>query len=72
MDIWKAVDISLVGVGLSPVELVCWSQSNVNILYSYNVTIRNFLFNSVTVMRFTKLVKILELACLFLNVSFAK
>ena len=45
VDICNAVDISLVGVGLSPVELVCWSQSNVNILYSYNVTIRNFLFN---------------------------
>ena len=45
VDIWKAVDILLVGVGLSPVELVCWSHSNVNILYSYNITIRNFLFN---------------------------
>ena len=41
----KAINILLTGVSLSPVELVCQSQSYVSVSQSYNVTIRNLMFN---------------------------
>ena len=45
LKIWKAINILLTGVSLSPVELVCQSQSYVDVYSSYNVTIRNLVFD---------------------------
>ena len=45
LKIWKAINILLTGVSLSPVELVCQSQSYVHVSQSYNVTIRNLVFD---------------------------
>ena len=41
----KAINILLTGISLSPVELVCKSQSYVGVFESYNVTIRNLVFD---------------------------
>ena len=41
----SALNLSLIGYRLSPAKLVCWSQSYVSVVYSYNVTIRNLVFN---------------------------
>ena len=45
LKIQKAINILLTGFGLSPVELVCQSQSYVSVFFSYNVTIRNLVFD---------------------------
>ena len=45
IQMWGATNFSLIGVGLSPVNLVCFSQSYyVAVFYSYNVTIKNLAF----------------------------
>ena len=38
-------NFSLIGFGLLPVKLICWSQSYVSVFYSYNVTISNLIFS---------------------------
>ena len=45
LKIENAINILLIGVSLSPVELVCQSQSYVYVSQSYNVTIRNLVFD---------------------------
>ena len=45
LKIMEAINILLTGVSLSPVELVYQSQSYVDVSQSYNVTIRNLMFN---------------------------
>ena len=45
LEISYAINIWLTGVSLSPVELVCQSQSYVHVFQSYNVTIRNLVFD---------------------------
>ena len=45
LRIWNAISILLTGVSLSPVKLVCQSQSYVGVSESYNVTIRNLVFD---------------------------
>ena len=46
INVEKAFNFSLNGIGLSPASLVCWSQVYyVSVVYSYNVTIRNLVFN---------------------------
>ena len=45
IDIVGAYNISLVGFGMSPVKFLCWPQSYVSAFYSYNVTIKNLVFN---------------------------
>ena len=45
LKIWKAVNLLLGGVSLSPVELVFQSQSYMSVFQSYNVTIRNLVFD---------------------------
>ena len=41
----EVFNFSLIGYDLSPAKLVCWSQSFVGVHYSYNVTIRNLVFD---------------------------
>ena len=45
MQIWLASNFAMIGVGMSPVKLVCWQQVYIAVSYSYNVTIRNLAFN---------------------------
>ena len=45
LKITEAINILLTGVSLSPVEVVCQSQSYVDVSQSYNVTIRNLVFD---------------------------
>ena len=45
VDIIKGFNFSLIGFGISPAKLVCWSQSYVSVIYSHNVTIRNLVFS---------------------------
>ena len=45
LKIWNASNVLLTGVNLSPVQLVCQSQSYTVVSQSYNVTIRNLVFN---------------------------
>ena len=40
-----AVNFSLIGFGLSSIKLVCWPQSYVGVFRSYNVTIKNLVFD---------------------------
>ena len=45
IDIEEAFNFSLIGCGLSQTNFVCWSQAYVRIFHSYNITIRNLVFN---------------------------
>ena len=45
IDIMGALNFSWIGFGLSPAKLICWSQSYVSVFHSYNITIRNFVFD---------------------------
>ena len=45
INITEGFNLSLIGFGLSPVNLVCWSQSYLSVFDSYNITIRNIVFN---------------------------
>ena len=45
INIEGAINLSLIGFGLSSARLVCQSQSHVSVIYSYNVTIRNLVFD---------------------------
>ena len=46
INIEKAFNFSLNGIGLSPASLVCWSHVYyVSVLNSYNVTVTNLVFN---------------------------
>ena len=45
IDIVNAINFSLIESSFSPAKLVCQAQSYVGIFYSYNVTIRNLVFN---------------------------
>ena len=45
IDVVGAYNISLVGFGTSPVKFLCWPKSYVSAFYSYNVTIKNLVFN---------------------------
>ena len=45
LKIWNAINILLTGVSFSPVKLVCQSKSYVHVSQSYNVTIRNLVFD---------------------------
>ena len=45
INLLSVVKFSLIGFGLLPAKLVCLSQSYISILYSYNVTIKNLVFN---------------------------
>ena len=44
INIEEAFNFSLIGFGLPPAKLVCESQSYMNVVYSYNVTIKNIVF----------------------------
>ena len=45
IDIGGAFNFSFIGFGNLSANLVCWSQSSVNVRFSYNVTIRNLVFD---------------------------
>ena len=45
INVEKAFNFSLNGIGLSPASLVCRSQSYVGVFLSYNVTITNLVFD---------------------------
>ena len=45
INITSALNFSLIGLGLPPAELVCQAQSYVNVYFSYNINIRNLVFN---------------------------
>ena len=45
IDIEEAFNFSLIGCSLSQTKFVCWSQAYVRIFLSYNVTIRNLVFD---------------------------
>ena len=45
INMTETSNFSLIGCGLSPAKLVCLSQSYISVLYSYNVTIKNLVFN---------------------------
>ena len=44
IHVYGVFNFSLIGTSLSPANLVCWSQSYVAVLYSYNVIIKNLMF----------------------------
>ena len=45
INIQDALNFSLIGFGLSPAKLICIPQSHVSMLFSYNATIKNLVFN---------------------------
>ena len=45
IHIKRAINFSLIGFGFSETKFVCWLQAYVRIFYSYNVTIRNLVFD---------------------------
>ena len=45
INIHDALNLSLIGFGLLPAKLICRPQSHVSMVFSYNATIRNLVFN---------------------------
>ena len=45
INMHDAFNFSLIGFGLSPTKLICGPQSYIGVFFSYNVTIKNLVFN---------------------------
>ena len=66
VNVEKAFNFSLIGFGLSLAKLICWSQLYVGVQFSYNVTIKNLVFNQCNGVLFSSLDHIIT-AGLFLH-----